>query len=119
VLGEDDRFLLYGTAGLALAGVEGLSGTFTPSGLNWCDGGCFFGKSDDETQVGFAIGAGGEWAVSDTVSVGAEYLFLGFDEDDGPSLTFFGDDGREFTIQRGVDDLSIFRLKLNLRFPPH
>jgi outer membrane immunogenic protein len=115
-------FLFYGTGGLALAGLDGLSGSFEEDttvldGVDWCNN-CEFGDSDDEIQVGYAIGAGGEWAFTETLSLGAEYLFLGFNEDDGASITFHGDDGRSFSFERDLDDLHVVRVKLNLRFPP-
>ena len=67
-----DRFLVYGTAGIALGGggwpntvvanVAGIPGFFTSSGGN-------------SSQFGYAVGAGVEYAFSDHWSLKAEYLF--------------------------------------------
>jgi outer membrane immunogenic protein len=116
VLGDEGRLLIYGTGGLALAGINGLKGTFEQF-----EDGCFpcdFGHSNDTIRVGFAAGGGFEWALTDNVSLGAEYLFLGFgDWDEGPSLTFYGRDGRQFTFEDDFDHLHVARVTLNLRFP--
>jgi outer membrane immunogenic protein len=121
-LGDEGRFLLYGTGGLAIAGVNGLKGTFDDDpnfefdGVQWCGDACVFGESDDDIRVGFAAGGGFEWAWTDTVSFGAEYLFVGF-SDEGDSLTFYGDDGRQVSFENDLDHLHIARAKLNFRFP--
>jgi outer membrane immunogenic protein len=122
--GDEGRLMIYGTGGLALAGVQGLSGSFDDTdGVGWCevndsDQPCgFFGDSDDHIQVGFAAGAGFEWAWTDNVSFGLEYLFLGFDDDNGDKLTFYGDDGRSFAFEDELDHLHVVRAKLNWHFP--
>jgi outer membrane immunogenic protein len=110
--------LFYGTGGVALAGLQGLSGTFgkETDGVNWCDA-CFFGDSDDDIRVGWTAGAGLEWAFADSWSLGAEYLFVGFgDWDEGDSLTFYADDGRQFSFENDLDHLHVVRAKLNWRF---
>jgi outer membrane immunogenic protein len=120
VVGSEGRGLIYGTGGLALAGINGLKGTFSDEGfdgVDWCDA-CEFGDSDDDIRVGFAAGAGFEWAWTDSVSLGAEYLFVGFgDWDEGQSLTFYADDGRQFSFENDLDHLHVIRAKLNWRFP--
>jgi outer membrane immunogenic protein len=116
--GSEGRLLFYGTGGVALAGINGLKGTFddTNSDHDWCDA-CVFGDSDDSIRVGWTVGAGLEWAFADNWSLGAEYLFVGFgDWDEGPSLTFYADDGRQFTFEDDLDHLHVVRAKLNWRF---
>ncbi len=122
-LGPDGRFLLYGTGGLALAGVESVSGSFDGdsfdgkgSTADFCGKGCFFeDDDDDDVEVGFAVGFGGEYAITNNMSVGAEYLFAGFD-DDG-TVTFVGDDERQFDVKTNSNlDLHVFRMKFNYRF---
>jgi outer membrane immunogenic protein len=122
--GDANQFLLYGTGGVAFAGVDSsLSGRFAddPNG-DICNA-CFFGPSDsnDEIKVGWTAGGGGEWAMTERVSLGLEYLFVKLG-DDKRSITFTGDDTPgetrpTFDIVDKVDfDLSIIRAKLNVRF---
>ena len=92
-LGPDGRFLLYGTGGLALAGVEPVSGTFDNEfvgkggSVDFCGKGCFFEDDDgDDVEVGITVGVGGEYAITNNMSVGGEYLFAGFDEATTQSL---------------------------------
>lgn len=119
VVGSEGRGLIYGTGGVAIAGIDGLKGHFDDEGgRGWCSDGCVFRGGDDDIEVGYAIGVGGEWAWTDTVSFGAEFLHVGFNDDNGDKLTFHADDGRAFSFENNVDDLNIVRLKLNLRFPP-
>ena len=67
-------------------------------------------------EVGITVGVGAEYAVTNNMSVGGEYLFAGFDEGDD-SITFVGDDGRQFDVKTNSSlDLHVFRLKFNYRF---
>jgi outer membrane immunogenic protein len=118
-VGAEGRGLLYLTGGLALAGQNGLSGEFNKDDdKDWCKD-CDFGDdTDDDIRVGFAAGVGGEYAFTNSFSFGAEYLFLGFDDEGGESLTFFGDDGRSFSFENDIDDIHMIRGKINVRFPP-
>ncbi len=122
--GAEGRFLLYGTGGVAFAGIDSrLSGRFEddPEG-DVCEA-CFFGPedSDDGIKVGWTAGGGGEFAVTDRVSFGLEYLFVKLGEEER-SITFVGDNTPNetrptFDIVDKVDfDLSIVRAKLNVRF---
>lgn len=56
-----DSTLLYGTAGVAFAGVEASDS---------------FGGSDDNTLLGLAAGAGVEQALTENISLKAEYLYV-------------------------------------------
>jgi outer membrane immunogenic protein len=119
--GDEGHLLFYGTGGVALAGIQGLSGKFDDSEgeVDWCESDeCVFGKADDDIRVGFTVGGGLEWAFADNWSLGAEYLYVGFgDWDTGDSLTFYADDGRAFSFENDLDHLNIVRAKLNWRFP--
>ena len=55
-----DSTLLYGTAGLAVGGVEATSA----------------GGSDEKTSLGLAAGAGVEQAMTENLSLKAEYLYV-------------------------------------------
>jgi outer membrane immunogenic protein len=65
------RVLVYGTGGLAFAGVENFATSFE-SGA----GGRAFEGSNDDTQVGWTAGGGVEFAVTDNVTLGAEAPLL-------------------------------------------
>ncbi len=79
----NDRWLVYGTAGVAFLGekeertqyraitasLQVPAGTFTMP---------FFTEEASNTRTGFAIGGGAEYAISDNWSLKAEYLFTGF-----------------------------------------
>lgn len=82
-----DRLLIYGTGGLAWANVEydGL-GSISATGLNGS-------LSNDDIELGFAIGGGAEFAIDESWSVKAEYLFIGLGHENltGPVLDRDGD----------------------------
>jgi hemoglobin/transferrin/lactoferrin receptor protein len=70
-----DRFMLYGTAGVAFLGETesrtqyiGVAGETSPS----------FTEEDDATRVGWTVGAGGEFALNERWSIKGEYLFAKF-----------------------------------------
>jgi outer membrane immunogenic protein len=134
--GSEGRFLLYGTGGLAVAGVENsISGSWddgavlvgpsggSPDSVDWCDdaGECTYSSDDDDEddfKVGFAVGGGGEYAFTNNLSFGLQYLFVHFDDDSTSSITFHGDDGRSFDVEAdsSLGDLHILTARLNWRF---
>jgi outer membrane immunogenic protein len=68
-------FLFYGTGGLAVGEVKDATNTSFSNG----SGAAFFGnfgQSKTSTEVGWAAGAGVEYALSSSVSLKAEYLHL-------------------------------------------
>lgn len=76
-----DRFLIYGTGGLAFADLD----------TRWYDDGGTFGLStDSSTRFGWAAGAGVEYAVTDNASIKLEYLHfdLGSDTEDATNYRF-------------------------------
>ncbi len=76
-----DRFLVYGTGGLAYGKVK-TSGTFingsatgVGAGLPNEAGAVGFRGGKSDWEVGYAIGGGAEYAVTENVSVKGEYLY--------------------------------------------
>lgn len=69
-----DKFLVYGTAGMAWGELDR---TFTTS-----NGANSFTPSDPDMAEGHQIGAGMEWAMSDNFSLGFEYLRTSLDDDE-------------------------------------
>jgi outer membrane immunogenic protein len=59
--------VFYGTGGLAFAGVEAGINTLVPA-------------SDSQTLTGYAVGAGAQAGISDTLSARLEYLYYRFDD---------------------------------------
>jgi opacity protein-like surface antigen len=124
-MGPEGRFLPYVTGGAALAGVESsISGSFDPDenlpgtvNPGWCDD-CTFGpgESNDDIRVGYAVGAGGEYAFTNRVSLGLQYLYMHFEDDQTSSITFHGDDGRAFDVEAdtSLDDVHSFTARLNV-----
>jgi outer membrane immunogenic protein len=64
-----ERFLVYGTGGLAYADVENSASLTNELGQD------YFGSSDD-VQLGWTVGGGVEVAVTDNVTLGAEALYF-------------------------------------------
>ena len=90
-----DRFLVYGTGGVAFGNVE-TTIVNTPFGLT---------ASDDDTRVGYAVGAGTDYAVTDNLILGLEYLYTDLGSTDaelviplanGSTLTTKSDDDFDF-----------------------
>lgn len=90
-----DRFLVYGTGGVAFGNVE-TTIVNTPFGL---------AGSEDDTRVGYAVGAGTDYAVTDNLILGLEYLYTDLGSTDaelvvplgnGSTLTTASDDDFDF-----------------------
>jgi outer membrane immunogenic protein len=107
-----DRFLVYGTGGVAFQ--EAARVTVETSG---------FGTtvlSSRRNQVGWAAGVGIEWAFMGNMSLGLEYLRADFGSFDvryrqpvGPIIRIGTSDERSVRVDDKVD---LVRLKLNARF---
>jgi outer membrane immunogenic protein len=71
------------------------------------------------TQVGYAIGAGGEWALTQNISVKLEYLFADLGDDTRQIGTYLA---VPCCVQTGSvredDTMQSVRVGLNYRFAP-
>jgi outer membrane immunogenic protein len=65
-----DRFLIYGTGGLAYGNVSSSSNVLFTSGSDNYTG------SSSGMQIGWTLGAGGEYAFTNNWSVKFEYLYI-------------------------------------------
>lgn len=106
-----DRLMVYGTAGLAYGHVKSyLSGTITgiaPAGT--------LDLSESKTKVGWAAGAGAEYAITGNWSLKSEYLYT----DLGKTTLYSGDLGSGLPLNATLkNDVSFhtFRIGLNYRF---
>jgi outer membrane immunogenic protein len=79
------NFLVYGTAGAAVAGtrvkLNGVLSFHNGPGINF---------SANQINLGWVVGAGAEFKVTNSISVGAEYLYIDFGKNDHP-FYYFGD----------------------------
>jgi opacity protein-like surface antigen len=120
-----DRFLIYGTGGLAIADARQTAFySYTPTvtgAVAAANPGTTFppsfnAASEDRTMVGWTVGAGGEYAINRAVSIGAEYRH----SDYGSHTYGLGDgapgDTREF-VPIGMSDDQVLA-KVNFRFGP-
>ena len=88
-------WLLYGTGGVALADISNR----VDIGLDTL--------RNSETQVGYAVGGGLEWAFARNWSARAEYLYLGFGD------TTLSGGGNEVKVN---NDVQTVRLGANYKF---
>ncbi len=97
-----ENFLVYATGGLAITDadlkVTNIAGT-TPG-------------SDGNTHFGFTIGAGAEYKLSESVSLGAEYLYADFGSEHYELL----DVGDGIASVDADLKLHVFKASLNFRF---
>lgn len=84
-----DRFLPYVTGGLAIGGIEleSFDNVAPPAG-----------DDDSNTHLGWTVGAGAEFAVTDNISIKGEYNFvdLGSEDYDLTGGVFFGEEELDF-----------------------
>ncbi|MBK8769162.1 MAG: porin family protein [Rhizobiales bacterium] len=109
-----DRFLVYGTGGLAFGDI----------GTHWYDDGGTFGlDTGSNMRVGWAAGAGVEYAVTDSASVKLEYLHfdLGSETENatnfrfggGPPANYCGTPTCSFRLKTAGD---LLRIGVNFQF---
>ncbi|MEL6297148.1 MAG: outer membrane protein [Pseudomonadota bacterium] len=99
-----NRALFYAKGGLALAEIDTKAGDLLAAGGP--------DESDltsfDETYVGYAIGGGIEYAVTDRWTLKAEYLYMDFGSEDSTN-----DDGNDFSTDH---ELHTAKVGLNYKF---
>lgn len=115
--GPDSRVLAYVTGGVALAVVSSsMKAEF--------DGACpcgFGNPNGDDTflQAGLVAGGGAEFAVTRSVTVGAEYLYTTLYGQQERSVHFhdeYNEQGFDVTQKVGFDDLHMINAKINYHF---
>jgi outer membrane immunogenic protein len=100
-----DRALIYAKGGVAFANVEA---SFRDDSFDDPVGATLdTDDSDDETLVGYTLGGGAEFAVTQNVTVRGEYTFT----DLGEEVTTTGTDllGREFRFDQEIDDIHMVK----------
>ena len=109
-------FLPYVTGGLAWADTKstlGCSGVKPIAAGNCVTPDMQFETSKSKVRVGYAIGAGLEYAVTDNWTVKAEYLYSNFGK---KNLTLVDPNPRTESTRRFKTDLSEVRIGVNYKF---
>ena len=106
-----NQVLLYGTGGLAYGRVEDSATVATVPAPPLGTG------SSSTTRVGWAAGAGVEWALSNAWSVKAEYLHV--DLGATTSHVTFATSPTDFLDYRFAHNYDIARVGVNFRLPVH
>jgi len=95
--------LIYGTGGLAIADAD--------ASVTFIEGGADPKRTDSNTHLGWVIGAGAEFMITENMSLGAEYLHVDLGNEDytfrGPTVDILSDSDLQ---------IDIVRASLNLRF---
>lgn len=114
---DDGRGLAYVVGGGAMASVSAsASGSFDDDS---CDEPCrAYNDGDDFYQFGFVVGGGLEYALTDSVSLGAEYNYIKLYGGQELSTNYTANDAAVWTYEydAGFDDLHMAVVKLNYRF---
>jgi len=102
-----NRWLIYGTLGWAVAGVDYQSSIFLSDGVDSLN----LVSGENDTADGFAFGGGVEYAFSDGVSFGVEYTRMNL-KSDGSGLFLGG------IVSRGDRDVDLNTVtgRLNFKF---
>jgi outer membrane immunogenic protein len=105
-----DRFMIYGTGGLAYAGLDNRVTSTPPGGV-----GVTFSGRNDSTEIGYTVGAGIEYAINNNVTLKGEYLYYDFGR---RTVRVVGDTGvaADFLDVRFRDDGHISRVGVNVKF---
>lgn len=107
-----DRFMVYGTGGLAYGEVKNHANFFNAAVPGQLD---YTGTRRD-TQVGYTIGGGLEYAFTNNLSAKAEYLYYDLGKKNNSIVpTAFGPAGGSYT-SRNETSGQIVRAGLNYRF---
>jgi outer membrane immunogenic protein len=113
-----DRLLLYGTGGLAYAGVDKSAMIGYPSGGNLINGviGQQYYGSSSGTMTGWTCGGGLEWAFSNKFSLKAEYLYYNLGSETISIVPDFAGSPPAVGLARFHTTGQIVRTGLNYRF---
>ena len=70
-------------------------------------------ESQSTWTKGWTIGAGVDYALTDSVSIGAEYLYVGLDDVEYTITDLFGE---RYQFEQDLDGIHSFRLGVNYVF---
>ncbi|MBC6715776.1 MULTISPECIES: outer membrane protein [Aurantimonas] len=109
-----DSVLLYGTGGLAYAGVD--NNMSAPTGTEF--NGYTFEQDEDDTDIGYAVGGGVDVMATNNISFGVEYLYTNLGSNDQTVTGTNGTNTVNFTSESNDDDLDFHTIwaKASYRF---
>jgi outer membrane immunogenic protein len=116
-----DRFLVFGTGGLAWGGKQGgVSGVFTPNALagtpsDGTAGAMLSSNGNSNSNVGWALGGGVEYAFSNAWSVKLEYLHVDLGSKTRSVGVIGAATARGFDVS-GDNKFDVVRAGVNFRF---
>ncbi len=114
-----DRALIYATGGLAYGSVETASGILG-SGVDYTDGPLYvvYGGSSSKTKVGWTIGGGLEYALTNNLTLRGEYLYYDLGKTSYNIVGGSNISGNEFLGATGTYKLTgnIVRAGVNWKF---
>ena len=110
-----DSVLLYGTGGLAYAGVDNDATAPASSGSF---AGYTFDQDEDDTDIGYAVGGGVDVMATNNISFGVEYLYTNLGSNDQTVTGTNGTNTVNFTSESNDDDLDFHTIwaKASYRF---
>ncbi|MDX1729966.1 MAG: outer membrane beta-barrel protein [Aurantimonas coralicida] len=110
-----DSVLLYGTGGLAYAGVDNDATAPASSGSF---AGYTFDQDKDDTDIGYAVGGGVDVMATNNISFGVEYLYTNLGSNDQTVTGTNGTNTVSFTSESNNDDLDFHTIwaKASYRF---
>lgn len=110
-----DRWLLYGTGGVAFSDGEYINHDFCNTRPR-CGGGLINAVGDMDT--GWIVGGGGEFALRPNWTIKAEYLFVRFDGDDysGTAHYYAPREPQVFRFSASPAEFNIVRFGFNYKF---
>lgn len=106
-----DRALVYGTGGLAVAGVDTDFDTIIDPALL---PGSSLSEDAEDTLVGYAVGGGLDYAVTDQISIGGQYLYTRFDDADA-TQTFSNPGDADLSVKTD-DRIDFNRIEATLSY---
>jgi outer membrane immunogenic protein len=108
-----DRVMIYATGGLAYADLENRVNTTQTPGTT-----AFAGRSnDDDLQLGYTVGGGIEFAVTNNLTLKGEYLYYDFDNTNVRAVGVAGGaTAADVATVRFSNDGHIGRVGLNFKF---
>ena len=110
-----DRFLVYGTGGLAYA--KRSQSTGFPSTASGPFAGYSFSEKTDKTDLGYAVGGGLDYLATKNLSVGLEYLYTDLGKNDWSTTATNG--ARQIDFKTNTNDSTDFHTvwaKVSYRF---
>jgi Opacity protein and related surface antigens len=100
-----ERLMIYGTAGIAYAGVE----TKASDTIYWNGAPYEYGDSSSDVRWGWTLGAGAEYALTQNITAKLEYSYVDLEED----KLFVGTTNRGFLAK---DDPSFHMMRVGVNY---